>query len=69
MSKTRLTYSDAFRRDAVELLRTSEKPLSQVARDLGVSDPLVRPEVCLALLTFTAAKSLVGRSPTTWRPA
>jgi transposase len=42
MSKTRPTYTDEFRRDAVELLRTSGKPLSQVARDLGVSEASLR---------------------------
>lgn len=42
MSKTRPTYTEEFRRDAVELLRTSGKPLSQVARDLGVSDASLR---------------------------
>lgn len=42
MPKTRPTYTDEFRRDAVELLRTSGKPLSQVARDLHVSDASLR---------------------------
>lgn len=42
MSKTKPTYSEEFRRDAVELLRTSGKPLSQVARDLGVCNASLR---------------------------
>ena len=37
MSKPRPTYTEEFRRDAVELLRTSGKPAAQVARELGVS--------------------------------
>lgn len=31
-------YSDEFRRDAVELLRSSGRPIAEVARELGVSD-------------------------------
>ena len=30
-------YPPEFRREAVELLRTSGRPLAQVARELGVS--------------------------------
>ena len=38
MSKRRRkTYTPEFREGAVELLRTSSQPLSQVARELGVS--------------------------------
>ena len=42
MSKTRPTYTKEFRRDAVDLLGTSGKPLSRVARDLGVSEASLR---------------------------
>jgi len=31
-------YPPEFRREALELARVSEKPLSQIARDLGVSN-------------------------------
>ncbi|MDB4491862.1 transposase, partial [bacterium] len=38
MSKrTRKTYTNEFRKGAVDLLRASNQPLSQVARELGVS--------------------------------
>lgn len=37
MSKAKITYTEEFRRDAVELLRTSGKPAAQVARELGIS--------------------------------
>ena len=37
MSRTGKTYTEEFRRDAVELLRTSDQPVSQVARELGVN--------------------------------
>lgn len=37
MPRTKPTYTEEFRRDAVELLRTSGKPAAQVARELGIS--------------------------------
>ncbi len=40
--KQRPTYTEEYRRDAVELLRTSGRPLRQVARELGVSDASLR---------------------------
>jgi len=49
MSKKRPTYTEEFRRDAVELLRASGKPLSQIARELGVSQASLR-KWCDALL-------------------
>ena len=36
MSNTGKTYTEEFCRDAVELLRNSGRPISQVARELGV---------------------------------
>lgn len=38
MPPTKPPYPPEFRREAVELVRTSEKPIAQIARDLGVSD-------------------------------
>ena len=35
--KRRKSYTPEFREGAVDLLRTSDQPLSQVARELGVS--------------------------------
>jgi transposase len=35
-------YPEQFRRDAVELVRTSDRPLRQVARDLGVNHEILR---------------------------
>src|SRR5512147_3252506 len=35
-------YPDAFKREAVELMRTSERPLAQIARELGVSTESLR---------------------------
>lgn len=37
MSNTGNTYTEEFRRDAVELLQSSGRPISEVARDLGVN--------------------------------
>jgi len=42
MPYTRKTYSEEFRRDAVELLRTSGKPLKPLARELGLSASTLR---------------------------
>ncbi|MEV7042715.1 transposase [Amycolatopsis sp. NPDC051061] len=35
-------YPEQFRKDAVELVRTSQRPLRQVARDLGVNHETLR---------------------------
>jgi transposase len=40
--KSKPPYPEEFRREAVELVRLSGKPLVQVARDLGVSDMTLR---------------------------
>lgn len=37
MSKRGQSYTEEFRRDAVELLNTSGRPVSHVARELGVN--------------------------------
>lgn len=42
MSKSRPTYTDEFRRDAVDLLNSSGKPVTQIARELGVSTASLR---------------------------
>ena len=36
MTKTRRTYTDEFKREAVQLLETSGKSMSQIERDLGI---------------------------------
>ncbi|MEU5845302.1 transposase [Saccharopolyspora shandongensis] len=35
-------YSDEFRRDAVELVRSTGRPISQVARELGMNHETLR---------------------------
>ena len=38
MQKVQKTYTPEFKREAVQLVQTSGKPIAQVARDLGISD-------------------------------
>jgi transposase len=42
MPRTRPPYPPEFRAEAVKLARSSEKPLSELARDLGVSAETLR---------------------------
>jgi len=42
MPTTKLPYPPEFRREAVQLARTSERSIAQVARDLGVSNQTLR---------------------------
>ena len=37
MSNTGKTYTEEFRRDAVEMLKSSGRPAAQVARELGIN--------------------------------
>ena len=38
MAKQQKTYTKEFKREAVQLVKSSGKPMSQIARELGVSD-------------------------------
>jgi transposase len=38
MQKTQRTYTREFKVEAVQLAKSSEKPLTQIARDLGIAD-------------------------------
>ena len=38
MPKSKPPYPEEFRREAIELVRLSEKPIVQIAKDLGVSE-------------------------------
>lgn len=42
MSNTGNSYTEEFRRDAVELLQSSGRPIKQVARELGVNVSTLR---------------------------
>ncbi len=38
MAKQQKTYTREFKQEAVQLVKSSGKPMSQVARELGISD-------------------------------
>jgi transposase len=38
MTVERRKYTEAFKREAVQLMETSGKPITELARDLGVND-------------------------------
>jgi transposase len=42
MPKSPPRYPDAFREEAVELVRAGERSLPQIARDLGINDQTLR---------------------------
>jgi transposase len=42
MPRTRPPYPPAFRAEAVRLIRSGLKPLSEIAKDMGVSDQTLR---------------------------
>jgi transposase len=42
MPRTRPPYPEQFRREAVELAKKSERPLSEIAKDLGVTEQSLR---------------------------
>ena len=42
MGKTRPPYPEVFRAEAVELVRTSGKPVAVIARDLGICGETLR---------------------------
>jgi transposase len=41
ITKTRRSYTEAFKEEAVRLVRESRHPVTQVARDLGIADHLL----------------------------
>jgi transposase len=42
MQRVQKTYTPEFKREAVRLAQTSGKPIAQVARELGISDPSIQ---------------------------
>ena len=42
MPRTRPPYPPAFRTEAVRLIRSGHKPLSEIAKDLGVTEQTLR---------------------------
>ncbi|MEU8640276.1 transposase [Amycolatopsis sp. NPDC048633] len=50
----RSKYPEQFRRDAIELVNTSDRPLRQIARELGVNHETLRSWVNAAKRAETA---------------
>ncbi len=42
-TKTRRSYTETFKEEAVRLVRESGQPVTHVARDLGIADHLALP--------------------------
>lgn len=42
MPKSKPPHPPEFRREALELIKISDKPISQIAKDLGVTDQTLR---------------------------
>jgi transposase len=42
MRTTRPTYTEEFRNDALNLLHTTDRPVKQIAKDLGISEWTLR---------------------------
>ncbi len=42
MPKSRHRYPDAFRMEAIDLVRSGERSLPQIARDLGINEQTLR---------------------------
>jgi hypothetical protein len=42
MQKTQRTFTKEFKVEAVQLVQSSKKPLTQIARDLGIADILAQ---------------------------
>ncbi|SDX98635.1 transposase [Saccharopolyspora shandongensis] len=55
-------YPEQFRKDAVELARSSDRPLRQVARELGVNHETLRNWVRTADRAETASPGSVSTS-------
>src|SRR5713226_2496084 len=43
MQKTQRTFTKEFKLEAVQQVKTSNKPLAQIARDLGIADSTLHP--------------------------
>ena len=54
MQKTQRTFTKEFKLEAVQLVKTSNKPLAQIARDLGL--PTVRFTIGVSSLLSRVSK-------------
>jgi transposase-like protein len=55
--RNRRKFTDEFKRDAVKLVRTSGRPIAEIARDLGIYDSTLEPG---SVRTASTAASVRG---------
>lgn len=67
MPRTKPPYPPEFRREAVELARVSEKPIGQLAKDLGVSGQTLRNWVKQAAIDAGEREGLTSEERTELR--
>jgi transposase len=60
----RSKYPEQFRRDAIELVNTSDRPLRQIARELGVNHETLRSWVNVAKQAAEAGPPVVDPAVT-----
>ena len=56
-------YTEEFRRDAVDLVRSSQRPINQVARELGMSHETLRNWVRAAERQTQTGPAASGEAP------
>jgi transposase len=49
MPKQQKTYTKEFKLEAAQLVKSSGKPMSQIARELGISDSVLRSSLLILL--------------------
>ena len=70
MTKTRRSFTDAFKREAVALLQTSGRPLMQIASELGIQPSMLRTwrnAIAGVPAGGIAAPQYAGDPPAGWR--
>jgi transposase len=66
MPRTRPAYSQEFKDQAVDLLLSSERPLKELSRELGISDASLRKwrdERAVETVEKTKSRAKVAESP------
>lgn len=61
MHKVQKTYTAEFKREAVRLAQTSGKPITQIARELGISDTSIQE--CVQGIGGTRSRSVSRQRP------
>ena len=57
MTKTRRTFTDEFKREAVALFESSGRPLMQVAAELGIQPSMLRSWRAVVPFSWASARS------------